>query len=109
MPNSKKTVVLLDALVKLGFDDRAFWRLHHKREATPRRPRPERETVGAFRSYCEEGHEFRRDEENERVHRRLEFVIKVYSNVGFAGGEINVFIALAEAAFIAIPTRQSRG
>src|SRR6266568_508131 len=106
MVDSKQTVDLLDKLVKLGFNDDAFWRLHHKREPTEKRPHPVPHKIKEHRRYCDAGHIFNHDEENERVYRRLAFVWKIYTDIGFSYNETNVFIALAEAAFVAIPTHK---
>lgn len=104
-----QTLKLLDELQKLGFSDDAFWRLHHKREPTAHRRQPQRETIKDFRRYCEGRQTFDPFGENARVHERLVFVMSIYTDVGFAANEPNVFIALAEASFKAIPTYQKDG
>jgi len=61
----KGTVRLLDDLCKLGFDDEAFWRLHHKKEVG------KKETIRGFRKYCVGTRRFREFDTNCFVHRRL--------------------------------------
>src|SRR5260370_15530232 len=71
----KRTLALLDELQKLGFNDEAFWRLHHFRHR-------KRETIARFPAYCEKTSAFLPDGANERVHRRLAFVLKTYPEPG---------------------------
>ena len=110
MINVQETLILLEDLENLGFSDDAFWRLHHKREPTAVRAEPLRETIKNFRRYCEQlkTDAFEFDGENERVHKRLAFVLKIYRGIGFAKNQSNVFVALAEASFEVIPTKQRR-
>jgi uracil-DNA glycosylase len=89
----KRTLALLDELQKLGFNDEAFWRLHHfRREGR-------RATIAPHRAYCEKISAFRPDGTNERVQRRLAFVLKTYREPG----NTKNFIMLADAAFDKIP------
>jgi uracil-DNA glycosylase len=88
----KRTLPLLDELQKLGFDDEAFWRLHHFRHR-------KRETIARFRAYCEKSSAFLPDGANERVHRRLAFVLETYRQPG----NTKNLIMLADAAFDKIP------
>ena len=104
--DSRQTVLILEKLVRLGFDDDAFWRLHHFREPTEKRPNSVHETIEKHLKYCAAGKVFESGGENERVYKRLKFVWKVYTDVGFPAQEKIAFVALAEAAFHAIPTHR---
>jgi hypothetical protein len=88
----KRTLALLDELQRLGFNDEAFWRLHHFRRRT-------RETIGRHRAYCEKTSAFLPDGTNERVQRRLAFVLETYREPG----NTKNLIMLADAAFDKIP------
>ena len=61
----KGTVQLLHDLGELGFDDDAFYRLHHKREVRIR------ETIGGFGKYCLDTKRFQKGGTNYFVHWRL--------------------------------------
>jgi len=90
--NPKRTLDLLEELRDLGFNDEAFWRLHHFRKR-------KKEKIASFRAYCEKTSAFVPDGANERVHRRLAFVLETYRE---AANTKNL-IALADAAFDKIP------
>ena len=90
--NPKQTLALLDELQKLGFDNEAFSRLHHFRHRT-------KETIARHRYYCEKTSTFRPDSANERVQRRLAFVLKAYREPN----NTKTLIMLADTAFDKIP------
>ena len=96
----KRTLELLDELNELGFNDEAFWRLHHFRHR-------KKETIASFRSYCEKLCEknsaFMPAGTNERVHERLALVLKTYRERGLPPGQTKVLIDLADTAFVEIP------
>ena len=97
------TLGLLDELQRLGFNDDAFWRLHHFRRVG----RPD--SIARHRNYCmglKRG-VFNPGSENERVALRLSFVLDTYRRSGLPSGETSAFIAFAEAAFWAIPSSQT--
>ena len=97
----ERTLKLLNELRELRFNDEAFWRLHHFRNPTTA-------TIARFRAYCERHSEFIPGGENERVHERLDFVLKTYRERGHAPGQSKEFIDLAETAFVKIPPRTKR-
>lgn len=97
MTTPAHTLKLLDDLARLGFDDRAFARLHHWR-ATGKE-----ETIQSFRTYCEKHEVFQADGNNDRVTKRLELVLRAYTQGGFSSAKVEVFIALAEAAWLEVP------
>jgi len=105
-----ETLELLDTLEDIGFTDDAFWRLHHKREPTAKRKQSQKETIAKFRAYCEgiqrRTDSFKYNSENEHVHERLKFVLRKYREGGYAPRQTNIFIALAEEAFLKIPPRK---
>jgi hypothetical protein len=90
----EETLKLLDELEKFGFNDDAFWRLHHWREKKDRR----RATIKAHRAYCEK-HEVFRTGENPLVQERLQKVLSDYKS------QPSYFNHLAEEAYRAIPPR----
>jgi len=91
----RRTLDLLNELQKLRFNDEAFWRLHHFRQ----RKKPKKATIASFRAYCEKTSAFLVDGTNERVHRRLAFVLENFSKPYSRKS----FVDLAEAAFDKIP------
>lgn len=97
-PNPAITLTLLDDLERLGFDDQAFARLHHWRAVG------KDETIRAFRAYCEKHDDFQADGNNARVAQRLELVLKAYTQGGFTSSRREVFITLAEAAWLEVPS-----
>lgn len=98
MAEPTNTLLLLDRLESLGFDDAAFAALHHFRNAG-RNAR-----ISGHRRYCEKTRRFEHDGENCRVQRRLKLVLAAYVLGGFESGQSAVFRALADAAFAEIPT-----
>lgn len=87
----EKTVTLLDELEGLGFDDDAFWRVHHSRE------KGRHETIKRHRAYCNEHKSFRRCGSNSLVQERLATVLKSFKTWRGAGHPN--FANLAEDAF----------
>jgi hypothetical protein len=88
----------LNYLVELGFTDDQFRRLHHFRENAG--------GIERFRQYCTERvSSFQTDRNNERVVRRLEFVLKSYRDEfhGLAPNRTDVLYRLAEVSFLGIP------
>jgi hypothetical protein len=99
MRDPKDTLLLLDRLESLGFDDDAFAALHHFRNAG------RADKIASHRRYCEKTDRFGADGENERVQRRLRLVLSAYLLAGFESGRSDVFRALAEAAFAEVSTK----
>jgi hypothetical protein len=95
--DTMQTLALLDKLTNLGFNDEAFWRLHHFRQQN------KKESIASFRRYCKKTSTFRREGPNGRVHERLVFVLNKYREHYLPHGQTNIFIGLAEAAFDEIP------
>lgn len=85
----------------MGFDDSAFWLLHHARL------RNWRESILSHSEYCEKicskSGEFEKDSENERVQRRLAWVLAKYAKSGKEIGDREYFRELADAAFVGLP------
>jgi hypothetical protein len=101
----KESIRLLDVLERLGFTNDAFWRLHHFR-IEGRKP-----TINAHRKYCA-GISFFADGStngltNGLVQERLKLVLQAYRGGGFKSGKAKVFAALAEAAFLDMPTTRA--
>lgn len=96
MANPKHTLLILDRLEALGFDNAAFQALHHFREGA----RPT--TIARHRAYCQKTARFEDGSENERTQRRLKLVLTAYVLGGFSNPA--AFVGLAEAAFAEIPT-----
>jgi hypothetical protein len=92
----KEPLDLLDSLGSLGFNDEAFWRLHHSRLAG------RRENIAQFRRYCRETDEFQFYDNNASVQQRLAFVLNTYRAWKLPAGATRVFEALADAAFLGI-------
>jgi hypothetical protein len=90
----KQTLALLDELERSGFTDEAFWRLHHFRGK-------KRVTINRFRYYCKRPDSFRPDHNKERVHKRIEIVLKNYKT-NHAGNPA-IFPRLADEAYRMIP------
>ncbi len=91
------TVQLLDDLCKLGFDDEAFWRLHHKKEGGVR------ETISRFTKYCLDVRTFQIGGSNYFVHWRLFSLLRTRLS-----GSTDAFETLAEDAYQQIPPRNTR-
>jgi hypothetical protein len=98
MTATQRTLDLLTALEKLGFEDSAFATLHHFRST-----RGTEDTIEAHRKYCESHLSLRQDGTNEKVQRRLALVLDAYLGGGFKSGRKEIFLALAEAAVLEIP------
>lgn len=96
MEDPQGTLELLDKLVGLGFDDEAFWRVHHWRE------KGDRETIRHHADYCRGRSSFR-TEANPLVQRRLRLVLDAYRKGGFSSRRPEVFTYLAEAAYAELP------
>ena len=94
----RDTLKLLDKLSELGFDDEAFWRLHHFRDR-------KHETINSFRRFCKSIQAFQRDGNNQRVHERLDFVLMHHKTENVSSGRTKIFSDLAEAAFEKIPKK----
>lgn len=100
MTGPEHTIELLDQLEELGFTDASFGLVHHlTRKGT------KRETTRGMRRYCEtRPADFQPDGNNDRLRRRLEFVLHSYREVfGLPAGKTAVFDALADAAYLGIP------
>jgi len=80
----------LDALQALGFGFDVFPALHHQHGS-----------AATFWNYCKSVHRFREDDNNHRVHQRLEFVLLSCPDGAPPKGKS--FQALAEEAFKLIP------
>lgn len=94
--NPKRTLEILIKLERLGLTDKVFWKIHHRT----------REPISRFRAYCENGpSEFQLGGTNERVHQRLEFILKNYRSKGSHLADAQELVALAEAALKAIPMK----
>ena len=98
----QRTLDLLDQLVKQGFSDEAFGRLHHFRAT-----RKTNETIQKHRTYLEDKAKENLQKSvggnNEKVQQRLELVLKSYEAGGFSSGRGETFSHLAEKAWTAIP------
>ena len=96
MADPKDTLLLLDRLEELGFDDLAFAKLHHFRE------RDSDAGIVAHRAYCEKTTTFQDDGTNAKVQERLRLVLSAYVLAGFTSNSPLLFVHLAEAAYIDI-------
>jgi hypothetical protein len=93
--DSSLTLELLDKLEKQGFTDAAFSKVHHHRE------KGEDRTIQRFRTYIDRPTaRFQERSNNALVHRRLEIVWNAYRGGGFTSRSSDVFVALAEAAYL---------
>ena len=105
MASPQRTLDILDRLHSLGFNDDAFWRLHHFRL------KGDTDTIQAHREYLEKqiakGANLRDGDRNEEVQRRLELVLGAYEKGGFVSRNPAVFASLAEAAFVEVPCRSA--
>jgi len=86
------TLELIRQLQLSGFGDDAFWRIHHFRT------RNYRETISRFRAYCSKTSTFEIGGTNERVHRRLAYILDKSRE-----GSRADMVQLAEEAFAKIP------
>ena len=96
MKNPKDTLILLDRLEPLGFDDSAFSALHHYRE------RGADAKIIDHRRYCEKTDLFQERGTNEIVQDRLKLVLSAYLLGGFKNNDPKIFTHLAEAAYLEI-------
>ena len=96
MKSPKDTLVLLDRLESLGFDDAAFSTLHHYRE------RGDDAKIAGHRRYCEKTGAFKEGETNELVQDRLRLVLSAFLLGGFSKKDPKIFAHLAEAAYLEI-------
>jgi hypothetical protein len=97
MTNPSFTIMVLDELEPLGFNDESFSALHHFRE------KGRKTSISAHRDYCEQTEKFDENGANLRVQQRLGLVFKAYALGGFESKSSGVFLALSEAAYIEIP------
>lgn len=106
MAKAQRTLDILDQLTSLGFDDSAFWLVHHARL------RNWRETISSHREYCKSicsnTGEFLDDSENERVQRRLAWILAKHEKSGAQSNDSAHFRELAEAAFKGLPPKKGR-
>ena len=96
MADSSDTLLLLDRLQDLGFDNKAFAELHHFKA------RGVSTTIKAHYNYCKKPKLFQDGGTNEVVQRRLRLVLKLYKLGGLSGGSKS-FFHLARAAKEEIP------
>lgn len=101
MASPQRTLDLLEELQRLGFDDEAFWRLHHFRL------KDRKDTIQEHADYVRKQTTLRDNDSNEEVQRRLELVLHAYRQGGFTSGRREVFAGLADAAFFEIRPRRS--
>lgn len=97
MGTPNHTIDLLKSLRVRGFDDLAFSHIHHWRSIG------RTDTIDRHASYCAKTSEFRPGGNNERVQKRLELVLGACASGGFKSGRQDVFIALAQAAWLEVP------
>ena len=97
MASPQRTLDILEELQSLGFNDEAFWRLHHFRLKN------RKDTIQQHADYVRKQTTLRDNDSNEEVQRRLELVLKAYRLGGFSSGRQAVFAELADAAFYEIP------
>lgn len=88
---------VLTDLVKLGFTEETWRKVHHNvRRGT------QSTTMAQMRGYRPPGG-FRPDDSNDRLLRRLQFIERTYRGLDLNPGRLDVFNALAEVAWLAIP------
>jgi hypothetical protein len=95
----KTTVLILDRLEALGFNNDAFAALHHFKE------KGRADTIASHRSYCNKTDSFQEGGANARVQQRLKLVLTAYQLGGFTSGRSEVFRCLAEAAYNEISSK----
>ena len=104
MASVKRSLELLKELESLGFNNEAFWRLHHYRS------RGTRDTIQLHRKYLEKqlagGIGLRDNDSNEEVQRRLQLVLIWFRRGEFSSDIAGVFAGLAEVAFELVPHRR---
>jgi hypothetical protein len=96
-PNT--TILLLDKLEELGFNNDAFAALHHFKE------KGRADTIAEHRAYCIETDSFQDGSANARVQQRLKLVLAAYQLGGFQSSRAEVFRCLAEAAYSEIKSK----
>ena len=96
MKSPEDTLMLLDRLESLGFDDNAFSVLHHFRE------QGRDAKIAGHRRYCEKTDSFKVGETNELVQDRLKLVLSAFLLGGFKKSDPKIFAHLAEAAYLEI-------
>jgi hypothetical protein len=105
MASIQHSLDLLNELESLGFNDEAFWRLHHFRT------RGDKDTVQLHRDYLTKqlaaGATLRDNDSNEEVQRRMQLVLDWYKRGAFNSDPAGVFAGLAEVAFELVPHRRS--
>ncbi len=92
MLDPKATVLLLDELEDLGFNNEAFAALYHFKE------KGRADTIAEHRAYCMEQTGFEDGSLDARVQQRLSLVLNAYKLGGFQSRKADVFRCLAEAA-----------
>ena len=97
MTDPNDTLLLIDRLEALGFNNQAVAQLHHFQE------RDSDAGIPAHRAYCEKTTLFQEGGTNAKVQARLKLVLYAYLLGGFTSSSTEVFIHLAEAAYIEIP------
>ena len=93
MVDPKTTILLLERLQELGFNNDAFAALHHFKE------KGRADTIAEHRAYCEKADSFEEGSADARVQQRLKLVLAAYQLGGFQSGRTEVFRNLAEAAY----------
>jgi hypothetical protein len=92
-----RTIMLLDELVKHGFTNAAFRKLHHRTDDA---------SIQAHRKWATEVN-FRTNGTNVQTEQRLERVLRAYLLGGFTSPK--VWVPLAEAVLMELPiTRNSK-
>jgi hypothetical protein len=90
---------VLAKLESLGFTEETWRKVHHNvRLGT------QTTTMDRMRGYRPPGG-FRPDDNNDRLVRRLQFIERTYRGLKIDPGRVDVFNALAEVAWLAIPPR----
>jgi len=92
MTDPKQSIVYLDALQSAGFTDDHFCQVHHYRK------QGRRDTIVSHRNYCKRISTFLPDGTNERVQRRLAFILENFR----APGNTRTLMELCEEAYATI-------
>ena len=79
MNSTLKTLEIIKDLQAYGFNDDAFWRLHHFRNKS------KKETINSFLTYCDKTSVFRPGGSNFLVHKRLVSVLETGSSLFHVG------------------------
>jgi hypothetical protein len=93
MVDTNTTILLLDELEELGFNNDAFAALHHFKE------KGRADNIAEYRAFCIETDSFQDGSANARIQQRLKLVLTAYQLGGFQSGKPEVFRCLAEAAY----------